>query len=797
MRTYIISIGKNRHDTNWRPKEVTWEKLCERLKNVRRTPETAEMYSKMSKPEKGAIKDVGGFVGGSINGGHRKAANMLKRSLITLDIDYGKADTLDRIRACVKTSWLVYSTHSHTEQTPRYRLVMPINRDVEIDEYEPIARKVAESIGIDVFDTSTYEASRLMYWPSASSDAPYVCEVGGEGELDADAVLDCYTDWRNPAEWPMDGDTRLTIARGNKQKDPLKKPGMVGAFCRSYTISEAIERFIPDAYERVSDNRWTYRSGTTAGGMITYDDIYAYSHHGTDPAGGKLCNAFDLIRLHLFGHEDGLATEHTPANKVPSYLKMEDLCQRDQKVAGRRASETLDAIDKEYAEVDLEGNPVDVSWRERLHVDKKGKTVADPHNFELILTNDARLENCTVYNCFEDRNLLTRDLPWRNIGHEQVWCNADDAGLQAYISTHYKLQGKQALLDMWELVCSRRQIHPLRDYLNNLKWDGTKRLETLIIDYLGAEDNELTRAMTRKHFTAAVARIFEPGTKYDYVLTLIGAEGLGKSSIIRYMGLEKWHSDSLTTIDGREAMENLRGKWLVEMGELTNYKNSTSEAYKAFLSKQDDSYRPAYGRRTEVYKRQCVFFATTNENEFLKGSTGNRRFWTIQCGENFCTKDIHEDLPNEVDQLWAEAVHYYNEGEKLYLPPALEMEARKRQEVHNEMSVDDRIGVIVEFLNRPLPAGWYDMPIEWRANYFKVANSDAEDDASFKRQKISAVEIYCECFGQKLDEKTRYKTKDINTMLRFLKAEGIIKEGLRERVKGYGQQRTYIIINNQ
>ena len=194
-----------------------------------------------------------------------------------------------------------------------------------------------------------------------------------------------------------------------------------------------------------------------------------------------------------------------------------------------------------------------------------------------------------------------KDLPWRQMDLDPNWSNNDYNGLIEYVDTNYRgLTGKTALMDEADHVFAQNNFHPVRDYLNSLTWDGKPRLDTMLVDYLGAQDSPLTRSMTRKHFAAAVARVMTPGCKYDYVLTLIGPEGSGKSTLVRLMALDRWFTDSLTSIEGKEAMEQLRGKWLVEMGELTNYKKSTSEAYKAFISKQDDSFRPAYGRKTET-----------------------------------------------------------------------------------------------------------------------------------------------------------------------------------------------------
>lgn len=802
--TYNITTGRSRLETEWKQREMTWQQLCDKLTRVKRTAETAAEYKAMTKAQRGRVKDIGGFVGGTLRGTRRKASEVIGRSLVTLDIDYGTA-ALPGIVAdmLAGTAWCLYTTHSHTAQEPRFRLVVPLSREVSPDEYGPIARRIADDIGITLFDPSTYEPSRLMYWPSASRDGEFQ-GLTGEGEpADADAILSSYADWRNVAEWPADPRGMQTAAKGARQEDPRTKPGIIGAFCRCYGIADAIAEFIPDVYTPTTqEDRWTFAGGSTFGGMVTYEDTWAYSHHGTDPCGGKLCNAFDLVRLHLFADlDEGVDTEATPVNRIPSFTAMERHARSDRRVAGQRARERMQELSEDFAQVpdNEDGHPEDlepdIKWTEQMQMDERKKHfLPSPFNFGLIVRNDPRLKDKVRRDAFRGRDCVCGELPWRKGGEaDPFWNNSDDNGLIDYVSRHYQLTGKQALLDANDLAMSQRTFHPVREWLDTLEWDGVERLDTMLVDYLGAEDNALTRAMTRKHFTAAVARVMRPGCKYDYILTLIGPQGIGKSTLVKIMG-GGWFDDSLTSIEGKEGMEQLRGKWLIEFGELTNYKKSTSEAYKAFISKQEDSYRPAYGRKVEVYPRQCVFFATTNEPAFLKGDTGNRRFWTVECDRDLPVKDVWTDLPKERDQLWAEAVHRYTAGEALYLPRELEKAAQARQEEHNEIAADERTGIIEAFIRREIPENWDDLSAKQRQDFFRFGNGG---DVTVlidtrRRATITAVEVLAECFGQPIDERTRYRTKEINQILRSF---GWLRDVGRRRDSVYGQQRTYEIIS--
>ena len=793
MDTYAISVGQSREAVQWPVKSTTWERLTGRLSKCKRTPETVAEYKALKTVQKGKVKDIGGFVGGTVrDGGRRKGDAIVSRSLVTLDIDFGQADTLDIIRDMMDgTAWCVYSTHSHTPETPRLRLVVPLSREVTPDEYVPIARRVADDIGIDLFDDSTYEPPRLMYWPSCPKDGEFVFEEGKGSPLDADKTLATYTDWRNVVEWPVSSRV-LKIARGGhgaRQEDPTTKPGMVGAFCRTYGIAEAIETHLSDIYEPAGRDRYTYLQGSTAGGMVVYEDKWAYSHHGTDPCCEKLVNAFDLVRIHKFGALDQDADINTPVNRLPSYLAMVKMAERDKRVSATLAKDVMRSAQDDFAE-EVE------DWIGQLETDKKGGYLASPTNFGRILRNDKGLKDAVALNSFDGRKALLTDLPWRKKGVDPYWNDADNAGLIEYVCEHYGgLTGKTTLLDASDLVFTQRSFHPVRDYLNGLKWDGVARLDTMLTDYLGAEDSPLTRAMARKHFAAAVARVMQPGAKYDYVLTLIGPEGCGKSTLVKTMAGE-WFSDSITNIDGKEAMEQLKGKWLIEMGELTNYKRSTSDAYKAFISKQDDSYRKAYGRESGVYLRQCVFFATTNEANFLKGDTGNRRFWVVECMTVAPTKNVWEDLPDERDQIWAEAVVRWRNGEQLFLGREMEAEIRKRQEKHNEVTADERVGIVEEFIHKPLPLTWDLLTAVQRRDFFRQSQGLTPDEPSRRRETICAVEIHAECFGLALDDKTRYKTKDINYILRLLEHKGVVKYAGRARDSVYGLQHRYTILED-
>ena len=751
---------------DWKTRSVAWESLTDKLRRPVRTAETAAQYAAMSRDQKGRVKDVGGFVGGALEGGRRTSGAVLSRTLLTLDIDFGTPDTIGTVRdALAGTRWCLYSTHSHTPEKPRYRLVVPLDRDVHPDEYIPVARKIAEDVGIDAFDDSTYDTCRLMYWPSASKDAEYVYEEGAGDDLNPDEVLERYKDWRDVLEWPVSSRVRTSLRKkGTAQEDPTKKTGIVGAFCRAYSVTEAMDAFLPGLYAKApGKDRYTYTKGTSAGGAIVYEDKWLYSHHGTDPCCEREVNAFDMVRLHLFADQDASAAPDTPVNRLPSYKAMSDMAEKDAKVNGQMSLDKAAEISSEFGGIDT----APPEWRRGIKSDKKGY-IPSIENFHYIFTHDPVLLKGDVRrNLFTGKDEVYGEFPWARNRDSKTWCETDISGLLLYLSKEFKYDGyKTQILDAWDQAVQAKAFHPIQDYLNGLPaWDGTPRLDTVLVDYLGAVDDELTRAMTRKHLTAAVARILRPGIKYDWVLTLIGPEGVGKSTIIRALGGE-WFSDSFTAtnIGDKEAMVQLRSAWLFELAELKDYKRADVEAFKSFISKSEDTFRAAYARTTETHPRQCIFFATTNEHDFLKGDTGNRRFWTVEIGVQPAKKDVFSLLKDRdtVGQIWAEALIRFRSGEELYLPHDLEMQARRRQTEHSTVSNDDRKGIIEAFIRKEIPATWWTLNRRQRRDFY-VNTTNESVFTGIRRDTICVMEIQEECFGTPVYD--RFKARELTQIM--------------------------------
>ena len=753
-----------------------------------RTGETLKEFDRLSKEDRSRIKDVGGYVGGYLHGGRRSPQNVVSRSLITLDIDFGHLDFWDTFTLIFDCAALLHSTHSHRDNTPKYRLIIPANREISPDEYQAVGRRIAGDLGIEFFDNTTFETNRLMFWPSCSSDAVPIFEVQQGEFLNVDEVLATYKNWKDSSLWPtsqkVDNEMRATV---DKQQDPTEKSGLIGAFCRAYSITDALNTLLIDEYTDAHNGRYTYVKGSTAAGLVVYDDLFAYSHHGTSPSSGKLCNAFDLVRLHLFGHLD---ERDSYVNNPPSFKAMEDFARKDERVKMQIAEENLAAARLDFADdTELEGENTD--WMRALEVDGKGNFESSATNLKIVFDNDPRLKGKFKRNNFDTKAYVFPGIPWRKITTPEPMRDVDLAGVRSYIEQAFGISSKQKVDDAMLLALEAQSFHPVREYLSGLVWDGKQRIDNLLTDYLGVEPSDYTREAIRKPLTAAVARIFNPGAKFDLVLTLVGPQGSMKSSFIDRLG-GAWYSDTFTTVSGKDAFEQLQGFWIIEIAELAGLRKAEVESIKHFISKREDSFRAAYARMVETHKRQCIFIGTTNDNECLSDPTGNRRFLPVDVVPENATRDVFKDLPSEVDQIWAEAVALYRAGETLYLSKDVELAATIQQAKHT--ATDERTGIVEAYLNKALPPNWQELNIDQRRAYVNDEASDFEDSVNFKgatevRDIVCVAEIWCECLGYRKEDMDKYKTRSINSIMKTL--SGWVQTSSTTNFPIYGTQKFY------
>ena len=775
-----IAVGNSRMDKKWKNRDISWEDLCQRVSSTIRTTETVEEYRKLKKGAQDNIKDVGGFVGGQLREGRRKNGMVLCRSMLTLDMDYGEPGIWDEIDLLHDFRCCVYSTHKHTPEHPRLRMIIPLARDITEEEYPAVARMVAKEVGIDLFDDTTYEACRLMYWPSTSANGEFFYKTKDGPLLDPDAYLAKYADWRDASTWPVSSRQSEAVRRSiTQQADPLEKPGIVGAFCRAYTIEEAIETFLSDVYEPSSMNgRYDYIPADSAAGVVVYDGKFAYSHHATDPVCGKLLNAFDLVRLHKFQELDENVGLDTPPGKLPSFKAMSDLALGDDKVKAVFAGERIAQTAAEFSDED---------WQNGLELDKSGHVKNTLRNLTLILENDPNLKG-VVFNQLLDGMEIKGEVPWNH--PSKFWRDADDAQLISYVDAHYGTFSARNYDIAVTKVADDRAYHPIREFIESLpEWDKVPRVDTLLVDYLGAGDTAYVRAVTRKTLCAAISRVLRPGCKFDSMLVLNGPQGVGKSTLIAKLAGE-WFSDSLNLGDTKDktAAEKLQGYWILEIGELAGLKKAEVETLRSFLSRQNDIYRAAFGKRATPHLRQCVFFGTTNaESGYLRDTTGNRRFWPVKTPGNG-KKQSWNLTHEEILQIWAEALVYVRQGEKLYL--SAEMDALAKDEQREAMESDEREGLVREYLDTLLPERWAEMDLFERRNFLTGSDfGGLQEKGTVKRTSVSNMEIWCECFGK---ERANLRRTDSNELTGILARLGWKRAESKVRVPLYGPQYVFV-----
>lgn len=782
MQDLWLSVGHSRRAKTWKNVLYTWPQLVERLKQCHYTGETVKEYHAMDPEQQSIIKDVGGFVGGTITGGRRRKGAVTARSLITLDLDKPPVDFWDGLVLDWGCTMLLYSTHKHTPESPRLRLIIPMQGDVLTDQYEAMARAIAGRIGLEYFDPTTFQAERLMYWPSMPKDGQYLCEVQAGDWLDPADVLGWYKDWRDVSQWPRHPREADRVRDSLKvAPDPTEKPWVVGAFCRTYSIEDAIAVYLAAEYTPAGEGRYTYTGGSTAAGLVVYDDKFAYSHHGTDPAGGILCNAFDLVRLHKFGHLDDRCKEDTPIHRRPSFMAMADLARADSGV-------NLDLVKQQTARAidvfagDLGGGSDD--WLKILETDRRtGAIKSTANNLLVILRSDDGLKGNFGLDLFNMRRMALGALPWAEaggVGGPRPWADEDDAGLRWYLETVYGITSVSKIYDSLAMVMRENGFHPVREYLEGCSWDQVERLDTLLIDYFGAADNPYVRAVTRKTLVAAVARVMEPGCKFDTVLTLVGPQGAGKSTFISRLG-GAWYSDSFR-LEGKEAMENIQGVWVMELGELAGLKRADIEVVKHFLSKQYDDFRPAYGRNVVRYWRQGIFIASSNTPDFMQDQTGGRRFWPVPVG--FGAPGIFKRMTTaEVKLIWGEAVEAWAADETLHLLPEIEALARAVQSEHTEK--DGWEDLIRDYLEKLLPENWTTMAL-WDRKAFLRGEGEVLPVGTVSRKTITSLEIWREFIEGTKESFTTAAGRRISTIMR--KMDGWEAAQGRQRIDGTRSQ---------
>ena len=804
---FTVCEGDSRLSKRWENTNLTWGELVRRLSVPKRTKETLAEYMAMSRDEQSKRKDVGGIVCGSLKhditsnsemAGRKTKENIQWRSIVTLDIDdcpegYNPivviADELPGVEA------FAHTTHKHSPEHPRWRVFIPLSEWMTPFYYEAIARKIGDIVGMDVLDKSTFQPNRLMYFPSASRDGEFLIDrvygrpISPSKFFQEFPALKRESAWpRHPMEEPVQRRSVMTEREGEyneagKPVLPVEKDGVIGAFIKAYPIEDAIATFLPDVYIPVGLGRYTYANGSSEGGLVIYDGMFAYSNHATDPAAnGHDNNAFDLVRIHKYGYLDGKAAKTTRNDRLPSYKAMCELCLKDKRVNHILASERAEQMKEDFDGIDTSKDEM-IAWMEDLEKTKSGAPKDTNRNQDIIIMNDAVLRGVRYD---EFRRINTLDDP------KKLHCSSRRVNDEALrnIATRYeeRYNLKLSLTRVSDILAgtqSRRGYNPVHDFILQEQWDGTPRVDELLIRCLGADDTELNRAQTRAWMVGAVKRAFEPGCKFDYMLVLTGPQGIGKSTFLWALANRGEFLNESLQLDmrGRDMIEQLNSGWIFEIAELGGLKSvKETDKVKAFISVTEDRMRKAYGHEVEFFPRHCALAASTNDTTFLSDSD-SRKFWVILVSGAGNWEWVSW-LEDNVGQIWAEAHTYYRQGQQSFLAADLEKKAREIQSEFNTVNDNEILGLIGAYLDYKLPVNWYLKSKKERENYIREYSNN-QDVVLYQRNRICVAEIKTE-----LPECKNYTAQFINKRILPNLGWELQKSGRKCRIDDiYGTQR--------
>ncbi|MDW4499145.1 virulence-associated E family protein [Sulfitobacter sp. D35] len=730
------NLGRSRNTTE------TFKKFKDRFREPHVTPEKYREYKAASDKRQRTLKGSAGWMmrGPVEKGKNRNRNSILPSQIITLDIDYATPEFVELLKGgdiLRGYEMIAHSTRSHTPENPRLRLIIFLAGKVSRDRYQAASRITAQLAdpNMEWVDKVSFRPAQMMYMPTVSKDMEkhYIYYEQSGDLLDHEEIIETWEMTNGSASdignLPRaQGEDELRQA-AEKAEDPLSKSGPVGDFCRAYTITELVTGkdgepgILADVYEPVewaqgAISRMTYLGGTTSNGAVVYDDLFVYSHHGSDPVQEQLVNAYDLVRLHLFGNEDKDAESDTPVSKLPSSKAMIDFLRSDAhyKVAQAESRYDLDAMltddDVEYqaddeeidedeeAEIDdLLGAPSESVGKQRvgrhhrrrqaekppskwiakeLTLTDDGLIRATTHNIGTICMNDPRLWRKIAYNEFSDDVVITDDIKTKtklipdfkckDRVNGDRWQDYHETVIRAIISAPTSKGGYELEVAMdkvrqgVELAARTNQFHPVREFLLQCNEDhpeDEEDIDTILIDYFGAEDNAYTRQISRLMMIASVARVFEPGCKFDFALILEGDQGIGKSTGIKRLYGEHYFGEIDANLSNRqEIAEQTGGMWCGELPELSSLHKGEANDIKAFMSRQHDDVRKSYGRAPTELPRQFVLWGTTNDTKYLRDTTGGRRFWPCPCDSSYVDT---VGIMRARTRLWALAYRAYVE----------------------------------------------------------------------------------------------------------------------------------------
>lgn len=723
-------------------------------------------------------KECGGYVLGLLQGGVRRKSSILSRSAITLDLDTPdrRADLAGIVELTLGVEALIHTTYSSAPDEPRYRLLMATDRDMNPEEYRILCRMVMAKLGPEQFDKSSDEPERFMYLPAEQQPGwfQYWTVPGDPLPVDewlAEAEATGAFNLRDSA------DPRISTSK----RDPFAIEGPIGAFNRAFSLDEAIVEFdLP--YVPAGAERWTLIGAKSEAGLHQVAEGLFFSHHVTDPCWSQTCSVFDVVRRHKFGELDEGKPAQTPVNKLPSHKAMMDFVEEFSSGDGAGSKKLWrELIGPDFVD-EMNDAGEAATWKQQLRFRARtGQLIDDVANWDLIRAHDPVLNTIA-------RNELGRVIewvtppPWRkftDLRNSEVDAG-DVAELKLYIEREYRFRVPAGMLDEMILMASHRHsYHPIKDYLNDLVWDGKPRVEECLP---GVKPTKTSRLIARKCLVAAVARIMDPGCKWDHTLILFGVEGLGKTYWVDR--LARGFSATLGRIEDKDTLITAHQNWIVVSDEGMSLRKADAESQKEFLTRTHDTFRAPYERTATRMPRQFVIWGSTNDEVFLRKQEGNRRFLIVHCESRL---DFDAMTDEYVDQLWAEAVHMYRAGEDLFLD--FEQSRALTKERARYIEEDALSGIIAEYLDTPVPDDWKTLSPDARLSYLQSYADGLVKAGPDRITEACSSQIWVEALKKRIGDQRRADLLDINKALRSL--PGWKPDGHR-RIRNYGPQSVFV-----
>lgn len=765
--TFDIVQAPQRNSRHWKPGTITWGELQEWMQHPASTKACGNYVLGTFAKSTVVHKDADGQPMAPCHHTHRTKTAVRTRGALTLDVDHPDEGFETMLELQLGYAAACHTTHSSTRRAPRYRLIIPLDRPLAADEYHTAAGAVMQLLGEHQFDPGSVQPERYMFKPAAGQPESYSQFVIPGPLASADQLL---VDFRADL-------SELPAPKAHKNKrDPFGIEGTVGAFNRAYEdFAQLIHQYdLP--YEEAGADRWQLAGASAAAGMGICAPGLVFSHHANDPAYGVTCSAFDLARLHIHGELDADSAPGTPINRLPSHKAMLETATQDVRVVqelvgsdfAQEMTATADAITQD-------------NWRLGFRLDSStGKPKDDIVNWDLIADNDSAFA-ALQYNELSMSIEISADLPWRKLEPGQETFGAGDrSALALYIERTYGIRPGRGYLD--DLISDKampRRVNPVRDYLGTLRWDGKPRVETCLP---GVAVSPFSRMVARKSMVAAVARMMDPGCKWDHMLVLYGLEGLGKSRWVDVMA--KGYSSSLGRIGDKDTLITMQRTWIMTSDEGHSLRKADFDQQKEFLTRTADIFRMPYDREALVHKRHCVIWGTTNDEVFLRKQEGNRRFLIVHCETAVDDAKLEEAY---VDQIWAEALHLYQAGERLYLSPEEDALASTAREAFTEE--DALTGIIQSYLDTLVPADWDDMTPEARQLWLLNLGDGFTPGGSQPITQVCSLQVWIEAMGRRRGDHKRIDLLEITNALKTMPGWRALP-GSR-RMPGYGPQKVF------